>query len=1448
MHDPGTTLDQARPPAVDAAQSPHGLVRYFQERKSLIRDRTLTVAAMLLVQMIGLAGWWYYSQQQLGRIILTNQGTPLLAQVLAESGDEPVDEPFDVVTRSTLALPAGEYRLRVNGSGRLGRTYRLAVIRGETIAHKLSLDEGRLLGGDIDPSRWDGGDKPREAPMPFAMVTRALELTPGRFDVVESNGRAFVRRDGATGSPVWDTASPEARYAAGRDPGPFLRLLGANRWEFHVMEPAIDFDGDGTRDILVVVGGNGKAFLAVSGQDGSMLWNYVPTFDGPGGPQPEGPEAIGPPEFPERPASLIGWPAIADVDGDGTPDLIATQVFHELPAEVERRTGKRATLTTFVFSRRFVLAISGRSGRWLWTFPVDRVFTAIKSRYWDRPAALLRARRSALLAILDGSQVILVDPANGRPRPAPIDLGFEPVRPIQFADFDGDGEPEILALGPGPSANQQAMAVCSIETGKALWTALVAAKFPGAHEPYLPHEWPWLFDLDGDGRSEVVVPDSGPMPPSAGFRGVRVVDGSTGRTRWTRPMRPETKAEDGLERILDAPDLDGDGVRELVAVSRFNGRQPPATRNDWRREPERIYVDALSGRAGHPLWAWHVDQPENKFAWIGSPRWWSRGPDGWPLLAVPLGGWDHDWRGGQVAGSNTDPGMVHVLEASTGREQNRATGLTGVGAADLDGDGLTDLWGDADGQLRAFRGEPPEAWRALGSFAPARKVDHSWNGNIERQAADLDGDGIADTLGGRIGWTSSSEETGGRTIVARSGRDGRVLWKTVLDPPWLWFVPEPARSYGHAVFPLPIGDLDGDGTPDVVVSKSVYDEMTIGRQPAALPFQLLSGRDGRYLWSAGPLPLGFEAYGFSLDVWSDCRVVEPNALPDILVLHRSPFVKATGTPMPASPRVPTQLRLGRVSGRTGRMVWDVPLEDQPSTPQPGDLYLPKLGDIDGDGSLDAAVLVRLAGQAAQSEFDLKVISLHDGASAWSRVIRYQGFGFDAPSVEIGAGASNEPAAVFVTESPTTPTSNELLVHAIDGRDGADRWTWRSGVGEGDRKVFGGIDAIALDQRQKDSICVTYSDLKRECRVVVLDAKGHERARRVIPPEPEPTQVFTPDADYMIDLDGDGRDELVVWNDNRLNAWGSDLKDRWSIPTKNWQVPRILRESPDGRATLVVPPAGAIDGVTGKLRWTNKPPATGSWPVGDPLDPGDSSRMPRLIVTHNFLPGTVCRLVMPTTPQGDFLPPSGSRPLPGLARDDPRWTRPLPWMNLMAPHTAQTGVFALVGLALLNVFVPLGILWLAAGRRPWSLRALMALPVAAAVPLAAFLALEPLMPIPTATSPLPSSPIKLFALGTVVGAPLVFFVMLAGWSLIRRRWRTLSLMTCFAILCSVAIAAIWLRLDMRDMPAIERYSRSGWYASLLPGAFVVGAVTLIGWMIRGMSRGITRRPPRASWDG
>ncbi len=134
--------------------------------------------------------------------------------------------------------------------------------------------------------------------------------------------------------------------------------------------------------------------------------------------------------------------------------------------------------------------------------------------------------------------------------------------------------------------------------------------------------------------------------------------------------------------------------------------------------------------------------------------------------------------------------------------------------------------------------------------------------------SDLDGDGIGDALIGQVHTSDGSlrHPTGSHTAIARSGRDGHVLWKSVLDPPGIWFDRDRGDSYEFSTFPMPAGDLDSDGMPDVLVKRDVsrFSQAAIER-PAALPLQALSGRTGRFLWSAGPLHLGFAAQGILVD-------------------------------------------------------------------------------------------------------------------------------------------------------------------------------------------------------------------------------------------------------------------------------------------------------------------------------------------------------------------------------------------------------------------------------------------------------------------------------------------------------------------------------------------------------------------------------------------------------
>ncbi len=165
---------------------------------------------------------------------------------------------------------------------------------------------------------------------------------------------------------------------------------------------------------------------------------------------------------------------------------------------------------------------------------------------------------------------------------------------------------------------------------------------------------------------------------------------------------------------------------------------------------------------------------------------------------------------------------------------------------------------------------------------------------------------------------------------------------------------------------------------------------------------------------------------------------------------------------------------------------------------------------------------------------------------------------------------------------------------------------------------------------------------------------------------------------------------------------------------------------------------------------------------------------------------------------------------------------------------------MVGLALLNVVVPIAIVRLAARRRTLTLRALMALPVAAAVPLSAYLTIEPFMPAQVA--PLPPNPRLLFALATLAGIPILTFAALAAWSALRLRWKPLVLLVVLTAVASAVIAAVWLRIDGRAMPAIEHYGRSGWYLVVGPGAYAAGVLIVIGWMLRSAYRWL-RRPRR-----
>ncbi len=1202
----------------------------------------LVGAAMLAVV---LGGWRIHAEWRVGRIEFMTGGEPVVAQVLEENSDHAVGEPFDLAGRVVVGLPEGEYRLRVEGTGRLGRTFRFAVVRGQTQRYSVSIDEGRLLRGEERPRSRVG--------IRFAELSAALELTPGKADLIEwTSAKTLICRDGVSSDVRWDAAWAVRPRDGAFDAIGWLRTNTSwGEGGAGLLEGAPDLNGDGTGD-LVWYSGREAELLAVSGKDGSTLWRYR---------ERSGTEL-------SSSSRSAGAPAILDVDGDGAADVVAT--FFGYGSSDDR----------FVVS-----AISGRTGRRLWTYPRDGAMSDPSRVARERPTVVVKGLRSTLIAYVDGTRWLGLDPVRGRVQAEPIELGFIPVRPVQHADLDGDGEPEVIALGPGPTGTQRTLRTFSIKNARELWVQTVDGGYDQSERGVPSGDRPLAVDLDGDGRSEIVVSDSGAMPPLDGYRGVRLLDGRAGTTRWRRPLRPETSAKDGLAQLVAAPDLDGDGTRELIAVSLFDGRDPPAA----PRNPEdrRIYVDAISGKYGRSLWVWNRGLPVATFTRIWAPQWWGLGRDGLPMLALAIGG-SAPPRLGEIAGMSSTPSErsaepeVHMLEASTGAERHRVPGLARVRIADLDGDGLADLWGDVEGELRAFRGEMPEAWRALGRFSPAGSL-YLWPNGVEYPAVDLDEDGVADTLSEpEIAGFLEREAERCHVAVARSGRDGHVIWKTALDPWDHWSDSKCRDWYELEALGSEAGDLDGDGTADVIARRLIWEAPSRGSEPlSAVPLQLLSGRTGARLWAAGPLPSGIQAQVYNGGFWAQACAVERGSRPDLIVRHHARPAKAV--PGLTAVRMPGRASLARISGRDGRVRWEIALAEQVQDYAYTGIPPLHFGDLNGDGALDGLVLLESVHVADESDYRLQAISLRDGARLWTRPMHCDRY-YDA---EYGAADIDGDGRPDVAILEVYPIGDQFAaeVRVLGGRDGATRWTWKPEAAfHPDRPKSLALADFAGDG--STDVCACFRARNGSVRIVVLDGNGHEHVRLDVDGDKYPSLKAA-------DVNGDGRDELIVWFGGKLHALDRDLNEVWSSATRSTRVEKILAPSENGRpAAVFIKPAVAIDGATGRPKWKGQARFDDDFGpfVPDVLDAGAANRgMPLLI--GDGLGATVCRTAMGMDSEGGSVAAAGLRVEPARPDDDPRWRRPLPWFRGLTGVLGPWGFLGAFGLALLNVGVPVLIL-------------------------------------------------------------------------------------------------------------------------------------------------------------
>ena len=418
-------------------------------------------------------------------------------------------------------------------------------------------------------------------------------------------------------------------------------------------------------------------------------------------------------------------------------------------------------------------------------------------------------------------------------------------------------------------------------------------------------------DLNSDGKAERLAFTG---TERQGENGLQLTDGGT--TLWERHF--DDSNDLAIDSFIAGPDLDGDGCQDVFLTRTITGWLPSQNRSG----PVGIAV-ALSGRDGHTLWECGV---ETQTAWPeGSPwgelQWGPPGPDGLPLLVVPIA---------QISGQFSHLRRILFFSTTTGRLVSQLPGVmydpdsysarvSTLRIADFDNDGIRDLcWQSPDGdsrRLHVARGSVPEVWRRLGAWSPVQ---------------DLDGDGI-DELQNEVACQVSS------------GSDASLLWTRPASQTYQVPLCEPR----------PGGDLNHDGIPDLVRVVPTVGGLTIAA---------VSGSDGRQLWIAAPFGFKSKGIGGHAKLWGthgpglEACDLDDDGVPEILV---------------------SDGRLTVLSGQDGRLLWQRDVVEgtanvrpklKPLTPQ----------DLNGDGVRDLVARVKDdAGLAVHA------LSGKDGSVIWT---------------------------------------------------------------------------------------------------------------------------------------------------------------------------------------------------------------------------------------------------------------------------------------------------------------------------------------------------------------------------------------------------------------------------------------------------------------------------------
>ncbi len=510
-------------------------------------------------------------------------GTEVLAYYdhnLNETFEADVDMHLGVATSAAEIAPGDSETVVIEVGGSL--PYRDAPLRiwVDSAQSVIELDEENNMGSTAKSCRvrpelitfepvlkWQLADSGSESPPVVAQMSD--DNGDGVIDAGDIPDVIYVALTGSN-----RRSRPEIRVVSGADGTILVSIDGGEDAVGYFSSLAVgDIDNDNRNEIVRAREAGG---VVVYRHDGTLLWRNSENHNG----------------YTNQGAS----PAIADLDGDGNPEiLLGRDVFnwdgtHRWIGEGDFY-GAAGGESDFYGSFAMDLApdagleiVVGASlldsdGTLLWQ--ADQVgdgHTAVADLDDDGVPDLVVLRRNRLWRLEPDGTVVW--------GPVTIPGGLRGGL-ITLADVDGDGLPEIGV--PGRSAYG-----LFDRNGSLLWQAPI---------------WDWSaitgtssFDFDGDGRAEILYGDSS---------AVRAYDGITGAVLFEIPNGSLTAREYPV-----VADIDGDGHAELLTVGTTEGLRAfdevndswVATRSIWNQAEyhvDNVHDDGAIPVNPQPSWLSH---------------------------------------------------------------------------------------------------------------------------------------------------------------------------------------------------------------------------------------------------------------------------------------------------------------------------------------------------------------------------------------------------------------------------------------------------------------------------------------------------------------------------------------------------------------------------------------------------------------------------------------------------------------------------------------------------------------------------------------------------------------------------------------------------------------------------------------------------------------------------